>query len=123
MAFDRLDVGKRCPLGSEQLVPHRHEMLGDDVQPGVRQKMVNVGDAAGDRIFDRDHAERDFARADRCEGVLEGRARHRFVIRIHVVGGEMGIRSRLALEHDLFGCHGRSGTHAARPSQRLWRSF
>jgi len=33
-------------------------MLGDDVQPGIGQEMVNIGDAAGHRVFDRDHAER-----------------------------------------------------------------
>ena len=47
MAFDRLDVFDRCALGREQLMPHRHEMLGDDVQLGIRHQMMDVGDAAG----------------------------------------------------------------------------
>ena len=51
-----------APFGAEQLVAHRHEMLGDDVQPGVRHQMMDVGDAAGDRILDRDHAEIGVAR-------------------------------------------------------------
>src|SRR5262249_47272031 len=82
--------------------------------------MVNVGDAARDRVFDRDHAEFGLAGVDRGECIFEGRARHRFVVGIDVARGEVGVRSRLALEYDLLGCrHGRSGTHAAAPSQRL----
>ena len=42
-------------LQRHQLMMHRHEMLGDDVQPRMRHQMMNVGDAAGDRILDRDH--------------------------------------------------------------------
>jgi len=38
---------------------------------------VDVGDATGDRIFDRDHAEVGGAVLERGEGVLEGRARQR----------------------------------------------
>ena len=47
MAFDRLDVFDCCALGCEQLMPHRHEMLGHDVQLGIRHQMMDVGDAAG----------------------------------------------------------------------------
>jgi hypothetical protein len=39
----------------------------------MRQQMMDVGDAAGDRILDRDHAEIGFARGDRGQRVLEGR--------------------------------------------------
>ncbi len=41
----------------EQLVPHALEMLGDDIEARMRQEVVDVGDAAGDRILDRDHGE------------------------------------------------------------------
>ena len=53
------------------------------------------------------------AAADRGEGVLEGRARHRLVVRIDLARREVRIRARLALEDDLLGGrHDRSGTHA-----------
>ena len=73
---------ERRALGRQQLVAHRQEMLGDDVQAGIRHQVVDVGDAAGDRILDRDHAEIGLADADRREGVLEGRAGHGLVVRI-----------------------------------------
>ena len=40
----------------------RQEPLADDVQAGLRQQMMDVGDAAGDRVLDRDHAEVGLAR-------------------------------------------------------------
>src|ERR1700747_1782455 len=79
--------------------------------------MVNVGDAAGDRVFDRDHAEFGLAAVDRRECVFEGRARHRLVVRIDVARGEVGVRSRLALEHDLLGC--RHGVPVRTPPLRV----
>src|SRR5512135_1496824 len=67
--------------------------------------MMDVGDAAGDRIFDRNHAEVDVARGQRREAVLEGRAGHRLVIRIGFAAGEMRIRTRLSLKDDLLLSH------------------
>ena len=61
VAFHRLDVLERRALHRQQLVAHRHEMLGDDVQAGMRHQMMDVGDAAGDRVLDRDHGEPAFA--------------------------------------------------------------
>jgi len=65
MALDRLDVLEPCPFRRQQLVPHRHEMLGNDMEARIRHQMVDVGDAAGDRILDRDHAELRLAGGDR----------------------------------------------------------
>ena len=62
--------------------------------------MMDVGDAAGDRILDRDHAEIGFARGDRGQRVLEGRAGQRLGVGIGFDDGDMGIGSRLALECD-----------------------
>src|SRR3981189_2207739 len=45
-----LDVCERCALRRQQLMAHRHEMLGDDMEPRVRHEMMNVGDPAGDRV-------------------------------------------------------------------------
>jgi len=78
---------------------------------------MNVGDAAGDRVFDRDHAEFGLAAVDRGECVFEGRARHRLVVRIDVARGEVGVRSRLALEHDLLGY--RHGVPVRTPPRRV----
>ena len=63
VALDRLDVVELGAFDAEQLVLHRHEMLGDDVQLRIRHQMMDVGDAAGDRVLDRDHAEVGVARA------------------------------------------------------------
>ena len=62
--------------------------------------MMDVGDAAGDRILDRDHAEIGLARGDRRQRVLEGRARQRLGVGIGLDDGDMGIGARLALECD-----------------------
>ena len=62
--------------------------------------MMDVGDAAGDRILDRDHAEIGLARGDRGQRVLEGRAGQRLGVRIGLDDGDMGVRARLALECD-----------------------
>src|SRR5438445_669334 len=83
--------------------------------------MVNVGDAAGDRVFDRDHAEFGLAAVDRGKCVFEGRARHRLVVRIGVARGEVGVRSRFALEHDLLGC--RHGVPVRTPPRRVNGSY
>ena len=67
--------------------------------------MMDVGDAAGDRVLDRDHAELGLAGSERAEAILEGGAGDRLVIRIGLAAGEMRIRARLALEDDLFLAH------------------
>ena len=46
-----------APLTRHQLEMDRQEMLADDVQAASRQQVVDVGDAAGERILDRDHGE------------------------------------------------------------------
>ena len=38
-----------------QLMAHAQEVLADDVETRVGQQMVDVGDAARDRVLDRDH--------------------------------------------------------------------
>ena len=65
VAVHRLDVLERRALDRHQLELDRQEVLADDVQAGVRQQMMNVGDAARDRIFDRDHAEFGLSGRDR----------------------------------------------------------
>jgi hypothetical protein len=77
---------RHCPSAwtwlSTVLMAHRHEMLGDDMQAGLRHQMMDIGHAPGHRILDRDHAERCLARADGGKRVLEGRARDGVVVRV-----------------------------------------
>ena len=61
VALHGLDVLDGGALRREQLVAHRHEMLGDDVQVRLRHQVVDVGDPAGDRVLDRNHGELGFA--------------------------------------------------------------
>ena len=107
VALDGLDVGELGAARRHQLVVDRQEPFADDEQAGLRQQMMDVGDPAGDRILDRDHAEIGLARGDRGQRVLEGRARQRLGVGIGLDDGDMGIGARLALECDfeLFG-HG-----------------
>ena len=76
-------------------------MLADDVQAGIRHQVVDVGDAAGHRVLDRDHAERGLAGTDRGEGIFEGGAGQRLAVGIGVAEREVRVGARLALEHDL----------------------
>src|ERR1043166_3296479 len=89
---------------------HGQEILGDDVQVRGRHQVMDVGDAPGDRIFDRDHAELRLAGGDRRERILEGRAGDRLVARISGTAGDVRVRPPLALEHDVLLAHGPSGT-------------
>ncbi len=82
MAFDRLDAVQRRALRRHQLMLHRQKPFGDDVQARARHQVVDVGDSAGDRVLDQDHAECGFAAGDGREGILEGRAGHRLVVGI-----------------------------------------
>jgi hypothetical protein len=79
---------------------HPLEMLADDVQAGFGHQMVDVGDAAGQRILDRDHRQPGIAGADRGEGILEARARQRLQLRKRRPAGEVGIGAGQALEGD-----------------------
>ena len=54
------------------------EVLADDVQAGFGQQVVDVGDAAVDRVLDRQHGEVGPALAQRRDGALEAVAGQRF---------------------------------------------
>ena len=98
VALDRLDIGKLGAARRHQLMPDRQEPFADDEQAGRRQQMMNVGDASGDRILDRDHAEFGLAGRDRGQRVLEGGAGQRLGVGIGLDDGEMRIGAGLALE-------------------------
>ena len=93
--FRQLDAGKR-----EQLMTHPLEMLGDDMQARMRQEMMDVGDAPGHGILDRDHGELGGPALYGGQRVLEGGTGKRLHARIGVERGKMRIGARLALEGD-----------------------
>ena len=66
----------------------------------MRQQVMNVGDAARDRILDGDHGELGLAGLHRGERVLEGRTGKRLHARIGVARGEMRVGAGLALKGD-----------------------
>ena len=80
--------------------------LADDVQVRRRQQVVDVGDAAGDRVLDRDHAEFGRAVLQRREGVLEGRAGQGLEVGKIVGAGDMRIGAGFALIGDDLLRHG-----------------
>ena len=96
---------------------HRLEMLADDVKPGIRHEMVDIGDPAGDRVLDWNHSERRFTLADRGESILELDAGQRFHLRKRLPAGKVGIGARRALKSDHAG---RIDSHAQRrPSSSM----
>ena len=118
---ERLGVAEHALDGLErragrrhQLMAHAQEMLADDVEIGVGQQVMDVGDAAGDRVLDRDHGEPRFARLHRLQRVLERRAGDGLEVGERLAAGEMRIGAGLALIDDarrgrLAGC-GHVGT-------------
>ena len=98
----------------EQLMPHRHEMLGNDMKPGVRHEMVDVRHTARHRILNWDHPEIGLPHTDGGERIFERRARHRLEFGIDLTCGQVGIGSGLTLEDDLVACgHGYSRMQSA----------
>src|SRR5476649_999666 len=103
----RLDMALHRLDGLEQGAGQRHqamldplEMLGDDLELGVRQEAVQVRDAAGDRILDRNHGQFRVARLDRRHRRFEGRARQRGHVRKGCPAGHIGVGAGFPLERD-----------------------
>ena len=84
----------------QQVVVHPLIVLADDVQAGARQQVVDVGDAAGDRVLDRDHRQPGLAVADGRERVLERPAGQRRQLRPRRAAGEIGVGAERALKGD-----------------------
>jgi hypothetical protein len=101
VAFDRLDLAELGPAHAHQLMADRQKPLADDVQIRSRQQVMDVGDAAGDRVLDRDHAEIGLAGGDRRQRVLEGRAGQRLCVGKGFGDGDVRIGARLALKRNL----------------------
>lgn len=76
------------------------EMFADDIEPGFGQQMVDVADAAGQRILDREQRISGATLGDGRDRVLEsgaGQCRH---VRKGLTAGDMRIGAGLALEGD-----------------------
>src|SRR5271156_4080068 len=78
-------------------------MLADDMQARFRQKMMDVGDAAHQRIFHRDDAEIAIAALHRVDRVLEACPGNRGGMWDRFARREIGVSARLALEGDALG--------------------
>ena len=103
MALDAFDAVERRPRHREEMVLHRLEVLGDDVQIRLRQQMMDVRDPTAQRVVDRDHRERDVAARRGGEGVLEARIRRRLHLRVCLLAGKVAVRAWLSLESDSSG--------------------
>jgi len=68
--------------------------------PGVRQQAVQVGDAAGDRVLDRDDGELGLAGLHGVHRRIECRAGERRHVGKRRMAGHVGVRTRLTLERD-----------------------
>ena len=55
----------------QEVMVHPLEMLTNDVKARIRHQMVNIGDAACNRILDRDHRQRGPPLAHRGKGAVE----------------------------------------------------
>ena len=100
VAFDQVDRLQRGARHAQELVVHAHELLADDVQPAARQQVVHVGDAAGDRVVDRDHGVARLALAHGGERVLERVAGQGVELGEGLAAGEVRVGAGHALEGD-----------------------
>ena len=83
---------------SQKVMMHRMEMLGHDVQTGMRQQVVHIGDPAGHRVLDRNHGQPGAAVPDRSQRLLEVATRQGRPIGMDLPAGEIGIGAERALE-------------------------
>ena len=118
----RLDVLERRALHSEQVHLDAQIMLAGDEEAGFGQQVVDVGDAAVERIFDRHDAMVGLAAFDGGERILEGRARHRFAARKQRMRGGMAESAGFALKGDEFGHVASPGFGAPMNPQRAGKS-
>ena len=100
MAVDSLKRLERGALGRQEAMIHPLEVFADDMQIRIRQQVVNIGDPARDRIFDRYH--RQFGRAvvHSLKHVFKTRARQRLHLGIRSSAGHVRIGAGEALEGD-----------------------
>jgi hypothetical protein len=91
MAVSHFHGFDRRALHRHQLMLKGQEELADDVQALDRHQMMDVGDAAGDRVFDRDHREIRRAFVHSGERILEGGLVDGFPVWEHFGAGDVRI--------------------------------
>src|SRR5262252_6336807 len=101
VTFDGPERAQRGAARRHELMLHRQEPFGDDMQLRSRHQVMDVGYASGHRVVDRDHRQRGAAVAHRGKGIFEGGASKRRVFRVCLFAGDMRIGARLALKSDL----------------------
>ena len=91
-----------APFGAIKLVCTGRKCSAMMCSSGVRHQVMDVGDPAGDRILDRDHA-RASPSPPRTAAKASSKVAHGsgFAVGIGLADGEMRIGARLALEGDL----------------------
>ncbi|GEM_PF-5249602 len=57
MAVDGTDFTSLHTWQNHELEADRHEIFADDMETGFRQKMMDIGYPASQRVFDRDHSQ------------------------------------------------------------------
>ena len=87
-------------LGRHQLVAHAQEMLADDVEVGARQQVMDIGDAARNRVLDRDHGVAHLTAVYGRKRVLERRVGGGVERGERLCAGKMRVGARLALVGD-----------------------
>ena len=100
VAVDGLDRLHRRPGHAHQVEADAQEMLGDDVQAGGREVVVDVGHPPGDGVVDRNHRQLGLTVLDRGEDVLERRARYRQPVRVVLLADQVRVGAGLALIGD-----------------------
>ena len=101
VAVDRLDRLK-CGRGwRHKLMVDAFEMLSNDVEAGIGQEVMDVGDAARDRVLDRDHGVACCPAANGRDCVLKSRAGNRVQRLAKIDAGDMGVGPRLPLVGDV----------------------
>ncbi len=92
------DVGKPGALDAEQVHLDAQIVLADDVEAALRQQVVDIGDAAIERVFDRYDAVVGLPVLHGGDGVFEIEAGHRLALGKDCVGRRMAEGAGLALE-------------------------
>ena len=100
VTVDAAQVRQRRARQRQKLKADRQEGFANDVQVRGRQQVVDVGDAAGDGVFDGDHRQIGGAVAQGGESILESRAGQRLALREIFDAGDVRIRAGFALVGD-----------------------
>ena len=95
---------------------HTQEVLADNVEVGVREKIVNVGDPPCHRILDGNHGVTRLARSHRMQYFLKRWAGERVQIPIGLAAGEVRVGAGFTLIGDTLSRGFRGGRTVSGPS-------